>query len=255
MATTPPPKARIPGSQVAPKQKPLFRNATTATTHSKVPLAQATEGKRYRVRDKDWAALWGEDLPYYEAIKLKDQVVGSRQSKTARVEEMTVEEPAWFVAARAQAEADLENPPPPEEPPPPDPQLELLRAKALAASQAEAVKAQARADAARAKALARPVPRDKTVAPAVFRATSIPRDKTIKVEPRRTDPAPLAEEPEPMDSPLKVAMEPEELPDDLLGLDDLSDIMGDVGGGASEADIARAKAERDAEIAAKKAGQ
>ncbi len=88
--TTPP---RRPGSQVAPGQKPLFTDGRTASTHSKVPIDQATAGRRYRVRDKDWVAVWGEDLPWDEANKLKDQVVAQRKSRTARVEDMEVPPP------------------------------------------------------------------------------------------------------------------------------------------------------------------
>lgn len=89
---------RKPGSQVAPGQKPLFTNGRTASTHSKVPVDQATAGKLYRVRDKDWAAVWGENLTWTDANQLKNQVVGSRRSTTARVEDMAISPPDWYVA-------------------------------------------------------------------------------------------------------------------------------------------------------------
>lgn len=88
------PKQRRPGSQVAPRQKPFVRPGGTAQTHTRVPLHQATAGKIYRVRDRDTGdgnpKVWGEDLTWDDANKLKEQVVGSRRSKTARVEEMPV---------------------------------------------------------------------------------------------------------------------------------------------------------------------
>lgn len=86
-------KPRQPGSQVAPGLKPLHTNRTTASKHSKVPLEQATAGRLYRVRDKDWAALWGENLTWKEATELKDLVVGRKKSRTARVEDMAIPPP------------------------------------------------------------------------------------------------------------------------------------------------------------------
>jgi len=96
---TPP---RKPGSQVAPGQRPYNSGAPTASTHSKVPIDQATAGKLYRVRDRheeDRAGnvvpgtVWGENLDWTAANRLKDQVVAGRKSRTARVEEMTVPMP------------------------------------------------------------------------------------------------------------------------------------------------------------------
>jgi hypothetical protein len=90
---------RKPGSQVAPGQKPLFTDGRTASTHSKVPIDQATAGRRYRVRDKDWVAVWGEDLTWEAANKLKDQVVAAGKSRTARVEDMAIPPPDHIVEA------------------------------------------------------------------------------------------------------------------------------------------------------------
>jgi hypothetical protein len=87
-------KPRKPGSQVAPGLKPLHTDRPTASKHSKVPIAQATEGKLYRVRDKDWVALWGENMSWADAVTLRDLVVGRKWSRTARVEDMALAPPA-----------------------------------------------------------------------------------------------------------------------------------------------------------------
>lgn len=91
------PLPRKPGSQVAPNQRPMFTDGRTASTHSKVPLDQATAGKTYRVRDKDWAAVWGMELSYADALKLKETVVGARRSTTARVEDEAIPPPDWYL--------------------------------------------------------------------------------------------------------------------------------------------------------------
>lgn len=77
--------------------KPFHRPGPTAPTHSRIPVHQAVAGRRFRVRDKDWAAVWGEDLSWDDAVKLKDQIVGERRSKTARVEDMEIDPPDWYV--------------------------------------------------------------------------------------------------------------------------------------------------------------
>jgi hypothetical protein len=88
---------RKPGSQVAPNQKPLFTDRKTASTHSKIPIEQATAGKLYRVRDKHYEGkpgqVWGDNLSWADACKLKDQVVASGKSRTARAEDMAVPMP------------------------------------------------------------------------------------------------------------------------------------------------------------------
>jgi hypothetical protein len=88
---------RKPGSQVAPGQRPLFTDGRTASTHSKIPIDQATAGRLYRVRDKHIedapGTVWGDGLSWGDATKLKDQVVAQRKSKTARVEDMEVPMP------------------------------------------------------------------------------------------------------------------------------------------------------------------
>ena len=99
---------RKPGSQVAPGQRPLFTDGRTATTHSKVPIDQATAGRRYRVRDKHIdeipGVIWGEDLDWATANRLKEEVVTARRSKTARVEDMEVPMPG--------DQAPVSSPPP-----------------------------------------------------------------------------------------------------------------------------------------------
>jgi hypothetical protein len=94
----PPPPPRKPGSQVAPGQRPLFTDGRTASTHSKIPIDQATAGRLYRVRDKHLedvpGTVWGDNLSWDDASKLKDLVVAQRKSKTARVEDMEVPMPA-----------------------------------------------------------------------------------------------------------------------------------------------------------------
>lgn len=90
---------RIPGSQVAPNQRPFVAGGVTATTHSMVPIAQATAGKTYRVRCKDWVNVWGEGLSWDDAVKLKERVVTTKQSKTARVQDEAEEAPPdWYLA-------------------------------------------------------------------------------------------------------------------------------------------------------------
>jgi hypothetical protein len=60
-----------------------------------LPLDQVTEGRTYRVRDKDFAVIWGEGLSWDDAVKLKEKVVGARRSKTARVEDEETPVPDW----------------------------------------------------------------------------------------------------------------------------------------------------------------
>ena len=90
-------KPRIPGSRHRPIAGRLFTDGVTASTHSKIPLDQATAGQRYRVRDKDWAMVWDDDLSYDDAVKLRERVVTSRKSTTARVENMDVAPPDWYI--------------------------------------------------------------------------------------------------------------------------------------------------------------
>lgn len=61
----------------------------------------------YRVRDREWAKLWGENLSLTDATKLKEQVVTSKKSNTARLEPMSIPPPAWYVADNAGQVSDL----------------------------------------------------------------------------------------------------------------------------------------------------
>jgi hypothetical protein len=63
-----------------------------------VPIDQATAGKLFRVRDRDWERVWAENLSWDEARKLVNTLTGSRKSKTARAEDMAIPAPDWFVS-------------------------------------------------------------------------------------------------------------------------------------------------------------
>lgn len=63
------------------------------------------QGMLYRVRDKDWAELWGEGLPHADAVQLKAKTVGARKSTTARIEACDV--PVADHLTRQAAEARL----------------------------------------------------------------------------------------------------------------------------------------------------
>lgn len=204
------PKPRQPGSQVAPNLRPLHDgDRRTASKHSRVPIAQATAGKLYRVRDKDWEAVHGEGLTWDEAVKLREQVVGAKKSRTARVEDMEVAPPDWYVSSPAEepAQVDVE---PARAPGPP------VRSKPY---------------------------RDTTVTPPPPRNVNPPRDMTAQRGPVFVrDSAPPAGEPSPPPSPLKAAtaLDGDPLAPDALTDDDLPDLLGDLGGGASDADLAHA---------------
>ena len=63
------------------------------TGYYKAPPEKLNEGKLFRVRDADWSKVWGEDLSYADAFKLKQQVCGSNKSRSAMLEEMTIAPP------------------------------------------------------------------------------------------------------------------------------------------------------------------
>lgn len=73
-----------------------------STPYGKAP--PESDGKLYRVRDRDWEKVWGEDLPWADANKLKERLVTGRKSKTASVEPMDVDPPDWYRAAHPKAE-------------------------------------------------------------------------------------------------------------------------------------------------------
>jgi hypothetical protein len=129
-----------------------------------------TSGGTYRVRDKDWVAVWGENMSFDEANKLKEQVIGRGKSKTARVESMDVDPPDWYYEALAeQAEQSARETAQPDEPRAPratppslasqqDRRLQELRQKAIDTAAAAARSAEARA-ALRANPASPPTPR------------------------------------------------------------------------------------------------
>lgn len=94
---------------------------------------------RYRVRDGKGTdetkpcVVWGEDLTWDEANKLKELVVGQEKSRTARLEPMGTAPPSLVTAAT---------------PPNTDPELADVMNRALAAARGPAMAAQARVDAA-----------------------------------------------------------------------------------------------------------
>ena len=59
----------------------------TASTHVTEPLEKLTFGKRYYVVD-DQKHVWGADLEYDAAVKVREKVAGNLWSKTPTVKEM-----------------------------------------------------------------------------------------------------------------------------------------------------------------------
>src|SRR4029077_10666599 len=112
------------------------------------------QGLLYRVRDRDWAVLWGENLSWEDAKKLCAKVIGSQKSKTARVEAMDMLPPPELekqvAHSRAEAEAagrvlpslKVMKPSAPKH----DAHLAAMQAPALAAAGAAAAEAQKRRD-------------------------------------------------------------------------------------------------------------
>jgi hypothetical protein len=103
-----------------------------------------------------------------------------------------------------------------------------------------------------ANAPPRVVPRDKTVKDDVVRRTEPPpRDRTVSGEVLKRASAPPAEPPRPLISPLGAAMMADDaldVPDgQVVGDDDLSDLVGDLGGSPTDKDVEQAKAQADAE--------
>lgn len=93
---------------------------STHRTKPLAPVAVVDDGTRYRVRDKDFATVWGQDLSKVDAEKLKNEVVSSNRSRTARLEPMSAPTPET------------------------DPQLAQLQVAARAASAKAAAEANAR---------------------------------------------------------------------------------------------------------------
>jgi hypothetical protein len=258
----------------------------------------------YRVRDRHAdlgdgeqpisGHVWGENLTWDEATILKEQVVGQKKSRTARLEPMSVSLPGQDaqVSDSPDAYRALTGDEVPEEEAaeideslefdlvdvdehtapgqgvvvsvpeghellvnghvqpvpvtvnagdrvqarPVDPQLVASRAAAMAAART----------AARLPGT-RPVYVDKTVVAQKPRTAPAPRDRTVPKARKavRLGAPPAVAPPAPPPSPLKVATirDGDPLPDDALGEDDLHDLG--VDGGASDADVAHAKRQRD----------
>lgn len=103
-----------PGEPALPAPPP----AMPSTHRAKPPaqLALVDDGNRYRVRDKDFLKVHGEDLSKADAEKLKLEVTTSGKSRTARLEPMAAPTPATdprlaelqgaAIAAAAKAAAD-----------------------------------------------------------------------------------------------------------------------------------------------------
>src|SRR5256885_1122622 len=100
-------KPRKPGSQVPPNLKVHVSDRPTARGHSKIPIEVATAGRLFRVRDKNWTKVWGDNLSWPEANKLKDQVCAQGKSRTARVEDMAVQPPTPSMPSVPSGTVDL----------------------------------------------------------------------------------------------------------------------------------------------------
>lgn len=274
-------KPRIPGSQVAPNDRPLFTDGHTASTHSKIPLDQASAGKAYRVRDKaidgQSVKVWGDDLTWDQAAKLKEHVVTSGKSKTARVEPMDVELPNEPSPDDSGTDTqDLET----SAVRPHGVAYELVGAEPITITARGLVRsipagttlmvngsavtlpapvlhgdivqampfdplaAPAKRPAPKVPA-ARTVYRDTTVRAPQPRKGPLPKDRTVSKEPVfvRLGGAPPAAPARPLASPLKVATlgDGEVIVDGAISDSDLSDLSGDLGGGASDADLEHAR--------------
>ncbi len=114
---------------MAKPQKP--QRKPTSTAYNTQRPDDDTAGKLFRVRDRDWENVWGENLTFEAANILKHQVTSRRKSRTARVEDMSIEPPDWYQAAQPATT-------------PRDPELEAMRAPALAAARGAAQHAQVR---------------------------------------------------------------------------------------------------------------
>jgi hypothetical protein len=123
-----------------------------------------TDGKLYRVRDKDHGdgsvRIWAENLTYDAAHALKEKVVGAKKSRTARIEEMSIALPSA------------------------DDTVEQARQKGLAVGRVAAASAQARANqlAARRRqeANASSAPKAKRPAPAL---AAVPKPVAMELDP------------------------------------------------------------------------
>jgi len=130
-------------------------------------VTEVTEGKRYRVRDKNPGKgkdyiVWAQDLSYEDAHVLKERICGLEKSRTARIEDMTIAlegrpvtpKGNQIVSLAEVTEAVVDAAAPLRgvrtsslvtAPNHPDPSIADAQAKALAAARATAAQAQARA--------------------------------------------------------------------------------------------------------------
>lgn len=171
-------------------RRPIPPKKKASTQYLTKPLDETTEGQLFRVRDKDWERVWDENLSYADACKLKEKVVTSGKSRTARVENMNVAPPDWYTAqlAEIEAEADLEGVAAGND------NLPELQAPALAAAKREADAANARRENARVQAQAAAKDRSAAVKPAAVRplvAAPPPPKPKPRPEPLKPRPVPV----------------------------------------------------------------
>jgi len=82
----------------APPKKHNDSRGRMPPTHLERPAAEDAAGRLFRVRDKDWEKLWGQNLCYQDAEKLKNAVIGALKSRSARIEDMEIPCPDGFTA-------------------------------------------------------------------------------------------------------------------------------------------------------------
>lgn len=76
------------------KNDPQYPNPYASGGH-KEPVAHATHGKKFRVRNDDHPVtkatkVWHPGLPYQDALKLKEKVCGARKSTNAILEDAAI---------------------------------------------------------------------------------------------------------------------------------------------------------------------
>jgi hypothetical protein len=79
-----------PLNQRVKKTNPNKVKRNPPATHQTKSSAALHAGKLYRVRDKDWHNVFGENLKHDKARELLTKVTGSGKSRTARIEEQTI---------------------------------------------------------------------------------------------------------------------------------------------------------------------
>jgi hypothetical protein len=240
----------------------------------------------FRVRDKNWTKIWGENLTLADANRLKEQVVTGGKSRTARIEPMSVQPPGSEVI-----------PPPAAEPAPASPPARTQYEYIVESSDVDlsiqlagliksipkghallvngvmmpvptsvkngdvvralpqdpaiiAAQAAARAAVAPVAAAARRSVVDVTVKKPAPRAAPPPPDRTVDRGPLTVRlGAPPVAPPVKLPSPLKVAtqVDGDPLPDGAISEDDVSDLAIGLGADETAADVRHAEAQRDRE--------